>query len=76
MQANLSFPLHGISVSPKQTAVNATTADLLKKQEELERKARELERRERELDSQSRSAGSGEYPSQRSALAPESVSVY
>ncbi|XP_058260991.1 secretory carrier-associated membrane protein 3 isoform X2 [Hemibagrus wyckioides] len=41
-----------------QSAVNATTADLLKKQEELERKARELERRERELDSQSRSTGS------------------
>lgn len=33
-----------------QSAVNATTADLLKKQEELERKAQELERRERELD--------------------------
>lgn len=32
-----------------QTAVNATTAELLKKQEELERKAQELERREREL---------------------------
>ncbi|MCJ8749750.1 hypothetical protein PDJAM_G00179870 [Pangasius djambal] len=41
-----------------QSAVNATTADLLRKQEELERKARELERRERELDSQSRSTGS------------------
>ncbi|MFT7812477.1 secretory carrier-associated membrane protein 3 [Arapaima gigas] len=33
------------------TSLNATTAELLKKQEELERKARELERRERELDS-------------------------
>ncbi|KAI5087306.1 secretory carrier-associated membrane protein 3 isoform X2 [Silurus meridionalis] len=40
-----------------QSAVNNTTADLLKQQEELERKARELERRERELDSQSRSTG-------------------
>ncbi|XP_010766190.1 secretory carrier-associated membrane protein 3-like isoform X1 [Notothenia coriiceps] len=34
-----------------QTAVNATTAELLRKQEELEKKARELERRERELES-------------------------
>lgn len=31
--------------------MNATTAELLKKQEELEKKARELERRERELES-------------------------
>lgn len=31
--------------------MNATTAELLKKQEELEKKARELERRERELQS-------------------------
>ncbi|XP_060760913.1 secretory carrier-associated membrane protein 3 isoform X2 [Neoarius graeffei] len=46
------------SYSTQQSAVNATTADLLKKQEELERKARELEKRERELDSQSRNAGS------------------
>ncbi|XP_027892632.1 secretory carrier-associated membrane protein 3 [Xiphophorus couchianus] len=34
-----------------QPAVDATTAELLKKQEELERKAQELERRERELQS-------------------------
>ncbi|XP_043994132.1 secretory carrier-associated membrane protein 3 [Gambusia affinis] len=34
-----------------QPAVNSTTAELLKKQEELERKAQELERRERELQS-------------------------
>ncbi|XP_061682226.1 secretory carrier-associated membrane protein 3 [Syngnathoides biaculeatus] len=34
-----------------QTAVNATTTELMKKQEELERKAQELERRERELQS-------------------------
>uniref|UniRef100_A0A146P7R7 Secretory carrier-associated membrane protein n=1 Tax=Fundulus heteroclitus TaxID=8078 RepID=A0A146P7R7_FUNHE len=40
-----------------QPAVNATTAELLRKQEELERKAQELERREREL--QSHSLGSG-----------------
>ncbi|KAL2079951.1 hypothetical protein ACEWY4_023744 [Coilia grayii] len=38
------------SYSTQQTVVNATTAELLKKQEELERRARELERRERELD--------------------------
>ena len=31
--------------------VNATTAELLRKQEELEKKARELEKRERELES-------------------------
>ena len=31
--------------------MNATTAELLRKQEELERKAKDLERRERELDS-------------------------
>jgi len=31
--------------------VNATTAELLRKQEELEKKAQELERRERELES-------------------------
>ncbi|XP_066531752.1 secretory carrier-associated membrane protein 3 isoform X2 [Hoplias malabaricus] len=41
-----------------QTAVNATTADLLRKQEELERKAKELERRERELNSHSLGPGS------------------
>ncbi|XP_062867043.1 secretory carrier-associated membrane protein 3 [Trichomycterus rosablanca] len=46
------------SYSTQQPAVNASTADLLRKQEELERKARELERRERELDSQSRGNGS------------------
>ncbi|KAK2864543.1 hypothetical protein Q7C36_003697 [Tachysurus vachellii] len=46
------------SYSTQQSVVNATTAELLKKQEELEKKARELERRERELDSQSRSTGS------------------
>ncbi|XP_022055803.1 secretory carrier-associated membrane protein 3 [Acanthochromis polyacanthus] len=40
-----------------QTAVNATTAELLRKQEELEKKARELERRERELESHSLGAG-------------------
>ncbi|RVE67171.1 hypothetical protein OJAV_G00115130 [Oryzias javanicus] len=32
-----------------QPAVNATTSDLLRRQEELEKKAQELERREREL---------------------------
>ncbi|XP_063041888.1 secretory carrier-associated membrane protein 3 isoform X2 [Engraulis encrasicolus] len=41
---------YGTSYNTQQTAVNATTAELLKKQEELERRARELERRERELD--------------------------
>ncbi|KAK9957932.1 hypothetical protein ABG768_012127 [Culter alburnus] len=40
-----------------QSAVNATTADLLKKQEELERKAKELERRERELDAHALGSG-------------------
>ncbi|XP_068189004.1 secretory carrier-associated membrane protein 3 [Antennarius striatus] len=34
-----------------QTTMTSTTAELLKKQEELEQKAKELERRERELDS-------------------------
>ncbi|MEQ2192241.1 Secretory carrier-associated membrane protein 3, partial [Xenoophorus captivus] len=38
-------------------AVNATTAELLRKQEELERKAQELERRERELQSHSLGPG-------------------
>lgn len=42
-----------------QTAVNATTAELLRKQEELEKKARELERRERELESHSLGPGAG-----------------
>lgn len=41
----------------RQTAVNATTAELLKKQEELEKKAQELERRERELESHSLGPG-------------------
>lgn len=40
-----------------QSAVNATTADLLRKQEELERKAKELERRERELDAHALGSG-------------------
>ncbi|XP_077405613.1 secretory carrier-associated membrane protein 3 [Vanacampus margaritifer] len=40
-----------------QTAVNATTTELMKKQEELERKAQELERRERELQSHSLGPG-------------------
>ncbi|KAK5600353.1 Secretory carrier-associated membrane protein 3 [Crenichthys baileyi] len=40
-----------------QPAVNATTAELLRKQEELERKAQELERRERELQSHSLGPG-------------------
>uniref|UniRef100_A0A3B3Z8S8 Secretory carrier-associated membrane protein n=2 Tax=Periophthalmus magnuspinnatus TaxID=409849 RepID=A0A3B3Z8S8_9GOBI len=40
-----------------QTAVNATTAELLKKQEELEKKAKELERRERELQAHSLGPG-------------------
>ncbi|XP_062266167.1 secretory carrier-associated membrane protein 3 isoform X2 [Platichthys flesus] len=40
-----------------QTAVNATTAELLRKQEELEKKAQELERRERELESHSLGPG-------------------
>ncbi|KAL6461202.1 hypothetical protein MHYP_G00311680 [Metynnis hypsauchen] len=46
------------SYGTQQSAVNATTADLLRKQEELERKAKELERRERELDSHARGTGS------------------
>lgn len=37
--------------------MNATTAELLRKQEELEKKARELERRERELESHSLGPG-------------------
>uniref|UniRef100_A0A8C2FNM2 Secretory carrier-associated membrane protein n=1 Tax=Cyprinus carpio TaxID=7962 RepID=A0A8C2FNM2_CYPCA len=40
-----------------QSAVNATTADLLRKQEELERKAKELERRERELNAHALGSG-------------------
>ncbi|XP_040043732.2 secretory carrier-associated membrane protein 3 isoform X1 [Gasterosteus aculeatus] len=40
-----------------QTAVNATTTELLRKQEELEKKARELERRERELESHTLGTG-------------------
>ncbi|KAM9384870.1 LOW QUALITY PROTEIN: secretory carrier-associated membrane protein 3 [Pholidichthys leucotaenia] len=40
-----------------QTAVNAATAELLRKQEELEKKAQELERRERELESHSLGPG-------------------
>uniref|UniRef100_A0A3Q3XE05 Secretory carrier-associated membrane protein n=1 Tax=Mola mola TaxID=94237 RepID=A0A3Q3XE05_MOLML len=40
-----------------QTAVNATTAELLRKQEELEKKAQALERRERELESHSLGPG-------------------
>ncbi|XP_045565515.1 secretory carrier-associated membrane protein 3 isoform X4 [Salmo salar] len=47
---------YGTSFTP-QTAVNATTAELLRKQEELEKKARELERRERELDSHALGSG-------------------
>lgn len=39
--------------------MNATTAELLRKQEELEKKARELERRERELESHSLGPGAG-----------------
>lgn len=39
------------SYNTQKTAVSATTAELLRKQEELDRKAKELERRERELDS-------------------------
>ncbi|KAM7373354.1 hypothetical protein PAMP_008213 [Pampus punctatissimus] len=40
-----------------QTAVNVTSAELVKKQEELEKKAQELERRERELESHSLGPG-------------------
>ncbi|XP_029022895.1 secretory carrier-associated membrane protein 3 [Betta splendens] len=40
-----------------QAAVNATTAELQKKQQELEKKAEELERRERELESHSLGSG-------------------
>uniref|UniRef100_A0A8C1GFS8 Secretory carrier-associated membrane protein n=1 Tax=Cyprinus carpio TaxID=7962 RepID=A0A8C1GFS8_CYPCA len=40
-----------------QSAVNATTADLLRKQDELERKAKELERRERELNAHALGSG-------------------
>ncbi len=43
-----------------QSAVNATTADLLRKQEELERKAKELERRERELNAHALGSGASE----------------
>lgn len=51
----LGCVVHRVSLC--QTAVNATTAELLKKQEELEKKARELERRERELESHSLGPG-------------------
>ncbi|XP_051948874.1 secretory carrier-associated membrane protein 3-like [Xyrauchen texanus] len=40
-----------------QSAVNATTAELLRKQEELERKAKELERREKELNAHALGSG-------------------
>lgn len=40
-----------------KSAVNATTAELLRKQQELEKKAQELERRERELSSHSLGPG-------------------
>uniref|UniRef100_A0A3Q0RUW8 Secretory carrier-associated membrane protein n=1 Tax=Amphilophus citrinellus TaxID=61819 RepID=A0A3Q0RUW8_AMPCI len=40
-----------------QPAVSATTAELLRKQEELEKKAQELERRERELQAHSLGPG-------------------
>lgn len=49
--------LISLCVSPCQTAVNATTTELLRKQEELEKKARELERRERELESHTLGTG-------------------
>lgn len=45
--------------------MNATTAELLKKQEELEKKARELERRERELESHSLGPGAGKNISRK-----------
>lgn len=45
------------SYNNSQTAVNATTAELLRKQEELEKKAQDLERRERELQSHSLGPG-------------------
>jgi len=44
-------------VLQQQAAVNATTAELLKKQEELEKKAQDLEKRERELESHSLGPG-------------------
>ncbi|KAG7278188.1 hypothetical protein CRUP_002150 [Coryphaenoides rupestris] len=48
---------YGSYTSPQQAAVNATTAELLRKQEELEKKARDLEKRERELESHSLGPG-------------------
>ncbi|XP_076157375.1 secretory carrier-associated membrane protein 3 isoform X2 [Alosa pseudoharengus] len=45
------------SYTNQQSAVSATTAELLKKQEELERRARELEKRERELDAHALGSG-------------------
>lgn len=52
--------LTALSLSLLQSAVNATTADLLRKQEELERKAKELERRERELNAHALGSGASE----------------
>ncbi|KAJ3609588.1 hypothetical protein NHX12_024108 [Muraenolepis orangiensis] len=42
---------YGSYTSQQQAAVNATTAELLRKQEELEKRASQLEKRERELES-------------------------
>uniref|UniRef100_A0A3Q3AWU0 Secretory carrier-associated membrane protein n=1 Tax=Kryptolebias marmoratus TaxID=37003 RepID=A0A3Q3AWU0_KRYMA len=49
-----NYGSYNSQVSP---AVNATTAELLRRQEELERKAQDLERRERELQSHSLGPG-------------------
>lgn len=61
------------NVRLRQTAVNATTAELLKKQEELEKKARELERRERELESHSLGPGACKSVQRLSGVAAISI---
>lgn len=53
--------------------MNATTAELLKKQEELEKKARELERRERELESHSLGPGACKRGKMKVKVAVEAV---
>lgn len=47
---------------PPQASAAAATAELLKRQEELNRKAEELDRRERELQNAALSSGAGECP--------------
>lgn len=47
---------------PPQASAAAATAELLKRQEELNRKAEELDRRERELQNAALGSGASECP--------------